>query len=41
MIVYTCGRIANSDQDYRATDDGEFATILIVMMANRSSASAF
>jgi carboxyl-terminal processing protease len=40
MIVYTRGRIANSDQDYRATDDGEFTTIPIVMMANRSSASA-
>src|SRR5712671_827906 len=40
MIVYTRGRIANSDQDYRATDDGEFTSIPIVMMANRSSASA-
>ena len=40
MIVYTRGRIANSDQDYRATDDGEFTGIPIVMMANRASASA-
>jgi len=40
MIVYTRGRIANSDQDYRATDDGEFTSIPIVLMANRSSASA-
>src|SRR5438094_2173855 len=24
MIVYTRGRVANSDQDYRATEDGEF-----------------
>ena len=40
MIVYTRGRIANSDQDYRATDDGEFTNIPIVLMANRSSASA-
>ncbi len=40
MIVYTRGRIANSDQDYRATEDGEFTNIPIVMMANRSSASA-
>jgi carboxyl-terminal processing protease len=40
MIVYTRGRIANSDQDYRASDDGEFTKIPIVMMANRSSASA-
>ena len=40
MIVYTRGRIANSDQDYRATDDGEFTNVPIVLMANRSSASA-
>jgi len=26
MIVYTRGRIANSDQDYRATEDSEFTT---------------
>jgi len=40
MIVYTRGRIANSDQDYRATDDGDFTDIPMVMLANRSSASA-
>jgi len=40
MIVYTRGRIANSDQDYRAIDDGAFTNIPIVLMANRSSASA-
>src|SRR5215510_14968747 len=40
MIVYTRGRIANSDQDYRATEDGEFTDIPIVVMANRDSASA-
>ena len=40
MIVYTRGRIANSDQDYRATEDGEFTNIPMVMIANRSSASA-
>src|SRR6188768_3191657 len=40
MIVYTRGRISNSDQDYRATEDGEFLNIPIVMIANRSSASA-
>jgi carboxyl-terminal processing protease len=40
MIVYTRGRVANSDQDYRATEDGEFTGIPIVMLANRSSASA-
>jgi carboxyl-terminal processing protease len=40
MIVYTRGRIANSDQDYRATDDSEFTEIPVVLMANRNSASA-
>jgi carboxyl-terminal processing protease len=40
MIVYTRGRISNSDQDYRATEDTEFADVPIVMIANRSSASA-
>src|SRR5919197_716670 len=40
MIVYTRGRIANSDQDYRAKDDGEFTDIPIVLLANRNSASA-
>src|SRR5215472_9027191 len=40
MIVYTRGRVSNSDQDYRATEDGQFTDIPIVIMANRSSASA-
>jgi carboxyl-terminal processing protease len=40
MIVYTRGRIANSDQDYRATDESEFTEIPVVLMANRNSASA-
>jgi carboxyl-terminal processing protease len=40
MIVYTRGRIANSDQDYRAKEDGEFTDIPIVLLANRNSASA-
>src|SRR3954452_14963685 len=40
MIVYTRGRVQNSDQDYRATEDGEFVDIPIVMIANRGSASA-
>ena len=30
----------NSDQDYRASEDGEFVDIPIVMIANRGSASA-
>jgi carboxyl-terminal processing protease len=40
MIVYTVGRVSNSDQDYRATEDSEFTDIPIVAMANRNSASA-
>jgi carboxyl-terminal processing protease len=40
MIVYTRGRVPNSDQDYRATDDGRFLDIPMVVLANRSSASA-
>ena len=40
MIVYTRGRVTNSDQDYRATEESEFTDIPVVVMANRSSASA-
>ena len=40
MIVETKGRIANSDQKYRAQDEGEFTEIPIVLLANRNSASA-
>jgi carboxyl-terminal processing protease len=40
MIVYTRGRVANSDQEYRATEDSEFTDIPIVLIANRGSASA-
>lgn len=40
MIVYTRGRVANSDQDYRATEESEFTEMPIVLLANRSSASA-
>ena len=40
MIVYTRGRVANSDQDYRATDESEFTEIPMVVIANRDSASA-
>jgi carboxyl-terminal processing protease len=40
MIVYTRGRIANSDQDYRATEPSEFTDMPLVIMANRNSASA-
>jgi carboxyl-terminal processing protease len=40
MIVYTRGRVANSDQDYRASEESEFTEIPIVLLANRNSASA-
>jgi carboxyl-terminal processing protease len=39
MIVYTRGRIPNSDEDYRATDQPEFSGPMLVMV-NRNSASA-
>ena len=40
MIVYTRGRVPNSDQDYRATESSDFLTIPMVTLTNRSSASA-
>jgi carboxyl-terminal processing protease len=40
MIVYTRGRVANSDQDYRAQEESEFLDMPIVALANRNSASA-
>jgi carboxyl-terminal processing protease len=40
MIVYTRGRVANADQDYRATEDGNFQRIPMLVMVNRQSASA-
>jgi carboxyl-terminal processing protease len=40
MIVYTRGRIPNSDQDYRATERGSYTDLPLVVLVNRSSASA-
>ena len=40
MIVYTRGRVPNSDQDYRATEESEFTDMPIVALVNRNSASA-
>jgi len=40
MIVYTRGRVSNSDQDYRSSEDGDFTKIPMVILTNRNSASA-
>ena len=40
MIVYTRGRVPNSDQDYRATERGQYTDLPLVVLANRNSASA-
>jgi carboxyl-terminal processing protease len=40
MIVYTKGRIPNSDVDYRATEDSDYTNLPMVVITNRSSASA-
>jgi carboxyl-terminal processing protease len=40
MIVSTHGRVANSDQQYRAQEESEFLDMPIVALANRNSASA-
>jgi carboxyl-terminal processing protease len=40
MIVYTRGRVPNSDQDYRASDDGDYTEVPMMVLVNRNSASA-
>ncbi|MBI4478225.1 MAG: S41 family peptidase [Acidobacteria bacterium] len=40
MIVYTRGRVSNSDQDYHATEEGEYKDLALVVLVNRNSASA-
>ncbi len=40
MIVYTRGRVANSDQDYRATEQSEYLDMPMITLVNRNSASA-
>jgi carboxyl-terminal processing protease len=40
MIVYTRGRVANADQTYRGTEQGEYLDIPMITLVNRSSASA-
>jgi carboxyl-terminal processing protease len=40
MVVYTRGRVPNSEQDYRATEQSDFLNLPMVTLVNRSSASA-
>ena len=40
LIVYTRGRVANSDQDYRATDASDYLNLPMVTLVSRTSASA-
>jgi hypothetical protein len=40
MIVYTRGRVPNSDQDYRATDAPGYMGMPMITLVNRNSASA-
>jgi carboxyl-terminal processing protease len=40
LIVYTSGRIPNSDQHYRATEGNQYTEQPIVVLVNRNSASA-
>ena len=40
MIVYTRGRIANSDQDYHAGDASDLTGLPVIVLVNRNSASA-
>jgi carboxyl-terminal processing protease len=40
LIVYTRGRVPNSDQNYVATERSEYTEIPMVVLVNRSSASA-
>ena len=40
MVVYTRGRVPNSDSDYRATEQGDYLTVPMVTLVNRNSASA-
>jgi carboxyl-terminal processing protease len=40
LIVYTRGRVPNSDQDYLATERSEYTDVPMIVLVNRSSASA-
>jgi carboxyl-terminal processing protease len=40
LIVYTKGRMPNSDMSYRATEESEYTRLPVIVLANRNSASA-
>ena len=40
LIVYTRGRVPNSDQDYRATRQSDYLDLPMITLVNRNSASA-
>ena len=40
LIVYQRGRVPNSDQDYHATEAGDYTEMPLVVLVNRNSASA-
>jgi carboxyl-terminal processing protease len=40
MIVYTRGRISSSEHDYRALQQGDYTRLPMIVLVNRSSASA-
>jgi carboxyl-terminal processing protease len=40
MIVFTRGRVPNSDQDYRATESSSYTDLPLVVLTSRNSASA-
>ncbi len=40
MIVYTRGRVQNSDKEYRAVESSDYTDLPLIALANRRSASA-
>jgi carboxyl-terminal processing protease len=40
LIVYTRGRVPNSDQDFHATEETEYSALPLIVLTNRNSASA-
>ncbi len=40
MVVYTRGRVQNSDKDYPAVVQGQYLNVPLIVMVNRGSASA-